>query len=353
MSELDQLPPEQRAVLSLLLRQGKGYDDVAALLRIDPDAVRARALAAMTALGPPELSELAPEIRAEVGDYLLRQQTADESEATRALFRSSGGARSWAQTVSERVSELAAEPLPPVPPSPPGPANQPRPMLIPPPPPSPPSRGPAPAAPGEGQPPAPIQPPRRPAAGVEREPEAEDKVAARSRIGGYLVLGALAVIIAVVVIIALNGGFGSGGSGGNGVVSASTSTPASSTTSTSTAQPKIVAQINFSPPNGSSHALAVANIIVQGNLKAFALSAQGLAPTNGFAYAVWLYNSQTNAKLLGFINQQVTSNGQAKAIAALPADASHYREMVITRETAPKPAQPGPVVLVGQLGSAA
>src|SRR5271167_4129876 len=103
MSELDQLPPEQRAVLSLLLRQGKGYDDVASLLRIEPDAVQARALAALTALGPPELSDLAPEIRQEVGDYVLGQQTPAESEATRALFRSSGGARAWGEAVSEKV----------------------------------------------------------------------------------------------------------------------------------------------------------------------------------------------------------------------------------------------------------
>src|SRR5271167_4606311 len=127
MSDLDQLPPEQRAVLSLLLRQGKGYDDVATLLRIDPDAVRGRALSALTALGPDELSELAPEIRQEVGDYLLGQQTPPEREATRALFGSSGGARSWAQVVRGKISGLSDEPLPSIPPARPPQAGAPAP----------------------------------------------------------------------------------------------------------------------------------------------------------------------------------------------------------------------------------
>jgi len=46
MSQLDNLPPDQRAVLSLLLRQGKSYADVAGLLHIDDGVVRERAQAA-------------------------------------------------------------------------------------------------------------------------------------------------------------------------------------------------------------------------------------------------------------------------------------------------------------------
>lgn len=394
MTDLDQLPPEQRAVLSLLLRQGKGYDDVAALLRIEPEAVRARALAALTALGPPELSDLAPEIRQEVGDYLLAQQTPSESEATRALFKSSGGARAWGEAVSEKVSDLAAEPLPEIPRGRPF-AVVPPPSATPAPPPSgdlpprpatlgpespktpktptprpaasgPPSAGerrppaPGPASPA-ARPPGGTAPPTRAVPPPPSPPSAEDAHAGAegaersSRRGGYLVLAAVAVILAAVIVVIIDGGFSSGSSSDNGAITATRTTQATSR-STSTAAPRIEAQINFSPAVAGSRALAVANIIAQGTLKAFALSAQGLAPTNGFAYAVWLYNSQTDAKLLGFIPQQVTAtgptSGQAKAIAALPPNASRYREMVITRETAPKPTQPGPIVLVGQLGSA-
>ncbi len=371
MSDLDQLPPEQRAVLSLLLRQGKRYDDVASLLRIDADAVRERAFSALTALGPAELSELAPEIRQEVGDYLLGQQTPAESEATRALFKSSGGARTWAEEVSGKLSELSPEPLPPVPPARATSAGTPPIRAVPPPaPPRAPAEPPRAAGPADatearrrpartgkrpeqpasgGPSPRRVPPAAPPPPGGDGEPDRDEASAERaSRRGGYLVLAALAVIIAVAVIVILNSG---GGSNDNAAVTGTT-TARTTATSTSAAQPKIEAQINFTPPDPTSHALAIADIISQGSLKAFALTAQGLAPTNGFAYAVWLYNSATNAKLLGFIDQAVTANGQAKAISPLPADASSYREIVITKETATKPTQPGPIVLVGQLGSA-
>jgi len=371
MSDLDQLPPEQRAVLSLLLRQGKGYDDVAALLRIDPEAVRERAVAALTALGPGQLSELSPQIRLEVGDYLLGQQTPSEGEATRALFQSSPDARDWAESVASQVAELSANPLPEIPAAAATtgapPATPLRPPAEPPaePPEPPPGPGDADEPPAAtkrpGRPGAP--PPRRPPAagpGLRRVPPATEADgpdrggrAPSSRRGGYVVLGALAVILAVVIIIILNGGISGGGGNDNAAVTGTTATTSSvSHSTTSAAAPKIEAQINFTPPNPSSHALAVADIISQGSLKAFALTAQGLAPTDGFAYAVWLYNSPSDAKLLGFINQQVTSNGQAKAIAPLPADAAHFGEIVITKETAPKPTQPGTIVLTGQLGSA-
>jgi len=39
MSRLDALPADQKSVLQLLLRQGKGYDDLSGLLRLDADEV--------------------------------------------------------------------------------------------------------------------------------------------------------------------------------------------------------------------------------------------------------------------------------------------------------------------------
>ncbi len=52
MASLDSLPPDQRAVLQLVLQRGRSYDDIAQLLSIDRAAVRDRALAAFDALGP-------------------------------------------------------------------------------------------------------------------------------------------------------------------------------------------------------------------------------------------------------------------------------------------------------------
>jgi Sigma-70, region 4 len=55
MSRLDDLPPDQRAVLLLLIQQGKSQAEIADMLGISPDAVRDRARAALSALadGPP------------------------------------------------------------------------------------------------------------------------------------------------------------------------------------------------------------------------------------------------------------------------------------------------------------
>ncbi len=63
MSRLDDLPPDQRAVLLLLVAQGKSHAEIADMLGISTDAVRDRAHAALSALaddppidGSPEAS---------------------------------------------------------------------------------------------------------------------------------------------------------------------------------------------------------------------------------------------------------------------------------------------------------
>jgi Anti-sigma-K factor rskA/Sigma-70, region 4 len=54
MTEPDRLPPDQRAVLSLVLDRGKSYAEVAAMLAIPEAAVRERARAALDALARAE-----------------------------------------------------------------------------------------------------------------------------------------------------------------------------------------------------------------------------------------------------------------------------------------------------------
>ena len=52
MAPLEPLAPDQRAVVSLVLQQGRSYDEIAALLGIDAGAVRVRAQAGLAALHP-------------------------------------------------------------------------------------------------------------------------------------------------------------------------------------------------------------------------------------------------------------------------------------------------------------
>ena len=53
MGALDNLPPDQRAVLQMVLQRGRSYDEIASVLSIDRAAVRQRALDGFDAITPP------------------------------------------------------------------------------------------------------------------------------------------------------------------------------------------------------------------------------------------------------------------------------------------------------------
>ncbi|HXC45938.1 MAG TPA: anti-sigma factor, partial [Solirubrobacteraceae bacterium] len=119
--------------------------------------------------------------------------------------------------------------------------------------------------------------------------------------------------------------------------------------STSTAKsPKATldSTIRLSSTEPSNKAVGVAYVLSEGSRRAFYITAQGLAPSNGFFYAVWLYNSPSNAKPLGRASS-VGSNGQMQGGNPLPSDAGDYAKFIVTRETSTHPKEPGPTVLSG------
>ena len=69
MASLESLPPDQRAVLQLVLRRGRSYDDIAQLLAVDRAGVRRARAAALDAIGP--RTRVPAERRALITDYLL------------------------------------------------------------------------------------------------------------------------------------------------------------------------------------------------------------------------------------------------------------------------------------------
>src|SRR4051812_31687014 len=115
MSRIDDLAPDQRAVLQLLLKQGKSYVELGAMLRMDRDTVRDRARAALEDLGPRDGAPLAPERRAETADYLLGQQSASERQETREFLEGSAAGRAWARVVAGELKPLAGDSLPDIP----------------------------------------------------------------------------------------------------------------------------------------------------------------------------------------------------------------------------------------------
>ena len=127
----------------------------------------------------------------------------------------------------------------------------------------------------------------------------------------------------------------------------STSSPAGRTTAA--ARPATPApKINLVSANGSNSTAAVAEVVRQGNNAAVAIVGHGLPPnTRHNAYAVWLYNAPRDAVLLGFVNPGVGKNGRLATTGPLPANAPHFKQLLITVETTVNPQQPGPVILRG------
>jgi hypothetical protein len=295
MARLDQLPPDQRAVLQLLLKQGKSYGEIASVLRIERSAVKARAHDALNALGP-EDTDLIEDRRDEIGDHLLGQQDEGQKAATRSFLEGSPAGRAWARVVSSELREFAPDGLPEIP--------------------------------GEG-------------AELDEAPRAEQERS--SKLGGLLLIAGLGIAIAVVLILLLSGGDDNNNKG-TGPVGGTTTTPASTSTT-----PQVEAQVNLFPPGGGKKPLGVANVITQQGQRAIAVVGQDLPP-NGkrFAYALWLENSPSVAKRLGFFGT-VKKNGRLQGLVGVPTDFANYSKLVVTRETQRNPKVPGPVVLSGNL----
>jgi hypothetical protein len=389
MASLDSLPGDQRAVLQLVLGRGRSYDEIARLLSINPTAVRERAVAALDALGPQ--TKVDPEHRASISDYLLGQLPEAEIDGVRARLAGSASERAWARVISSELAPLASGPLPdiPVEADPVDAAAEPTPSAPPPPPSLPPVLPPA-VTPGPGDTQgaggapdagdggagdaeqAPEPPSRRRGRRGRREKTAAEAVAAAtgsvvpevdagagearsSRLGGMILIGVSVAVVAIILIVVLS----SGGSSKKPQPVASTPTTASTasatTTPTTSSTAKVIAQINLKPTAAGSKAAGIAEVLNEGSTNGIAIVAQNVTPNTTHppnAYAVWLYNSPTDAHILGFVNPAVGATGRLSTAGGLPANASHYKQLIVTVETSASPKTPGQIILSGPLAGA-
>ena len=327
MADLDSLPADQRAALQLLLKQGQSYDQLAVLLGIGPDAVRDRAHAALAALGP--ATDLSESDRATIADYLLGQQSESEREGTRLVIAGSDSAQAWARGASQALAPLAGGALPDIPSVEAAPPTEPK----------------AEPAAYEDEPPAYEEGPTEEAGSADRAARAAP-ARPSSRLGGALLLGGLGVIVAVVLILIINGG-----GDDSSKKSSSTLSTNPSTQTTPSGQQRPVAQVNLTSASGNSRQVGLAQVFENGNRRAIIVAGQGLQPG---AYALWLYNSGSDAKLLGFVPERVGKDGRFATQGELPTNAEKYKQLVVTQETVTSttkkaPSQPGEVVLQGDL----
>lgn len=292
MSRIESLPADQRAVLALLLREGRGYDELSGLLSVDRTEVRRRAHDALAALGPADGARIEAREREQISDHLLCQDSGEERVATRDLLERSPAARAWALPVAAELRELAPDRVP----------------------------------------------------GVPSGPRS-------SRRAGAVLLGVSGVLIAAIAAVVLLVSSRDGGSAAGGTAAGAAATSAAGATQP---QPKVEAQVNLAPPASRKASRAIGIVLVQRaqGRRQIVAAIQGLPKPKAGGYGMWLYTSTATARWLGFFASQ-DAQGRLLARGELPAPLQDYREILVTRESRGNPGRPGPVFLRGPIRTAA
>jgi Anti-sigma-K factor rskA/Sigma-70, region 4 len=293
VATFDQLSAEQKAILELVLKQGRSYGQLADTLGMSEARVRELARDALVELAPISAQRVEDDWRGQLADYVLGQQSGPETTATRGHLRRSEAARSWMHSLLDSLDGLYEDRDAPVIPDSERGRDR--------------SRRAAAHGPSGQAAAAPRRRRRRLLAGV-----------------GALALVVLAAVLMWPVGVLMGDDDGDGASGG-------TVTNASSQ-QTATRGPAGIAIV--ADRNGKRQ------LIVQ---------AAGLQPSGqNQAYEVWLYNSRTDAKSIG---AQVTDqNGNYQGAGPLPADYSKYRFIDVSREPVNKdPSHSGDSVLRGRV----
>jgi hypothetical protein len=306
MPGIERLPPDQRAVLQLLLKQGRSYDDLSSVLRMDADSVRDRAHLALETLGPD--TDLSDERLDEVSDYLLGQQPASARAQTRDFLADSASGRAWARVVAGELRPLAAD-------------------------------GGLPEVPADGE------EVEEAFDALEARRERRQDVERSSRLGGIMLLIGLGVALAVVIVLLVRGG----GDDGNGEEGNTGETPPAQAQ-----EPQVVGQINLLPPDGGESPLAAAQLLAVEQGLAIRIVAEELDPvTEDLVYALWLYNSDDDAELIGYPTAQPTAEEPLLAAqqCCLPPTVGEYESLIITAEGRDEETatSPGEIVLEGAI----
>jgi Anti-sigma-K factor rskA/Sigma-70, region 4 len=278
MATFDQLSPEQRAIVELVLRQGKTYGELADMLSMPEARVRELARDALVELAPVSVRGVEEDWRGQLADYVLGQQSGPEATATKGHLRRSEAARSWARSLLDSLEQFYAN-------------------------------GSVPAIP-EGE-----RRPRR-AAPAEREPSARPALAvpADPVMRRRLLAGAGVVLLILLVVLVWPVGVLTGSGDDN----APSAEPAASNTGN---------QQNAT--NGQPAGIAI--VVQRGDKKQLLVQAANLPPSGqNEGYYVWLYNSPGDAKSLG--GQVTDQRGSYQALGNFPADYKEYKYIDISRQ---------------------
>src|SRR5687767_14086856 len=321
MATFDQLPPEQRAILELVLQRRQSYSDLADMLGMPAVRVRELAREALADLSPRSASRVDTEWRGQVADYLLGQQTGPEGTATRGHLKRSEAARLWALSLLDSLDHLYKDGEHPViPEGEAAPVREPRRRREP-------RESPFARRPRRERP---VREPREPRETLEpREPKpdrparpltpAAAEVVRRRRIAGAAAAATLFLFALFVWPIGLLTGDDDGDGGGdNGGEQADD-------------QPRVLGQLLLRPQQGERGAVGIALITERDGERSLLVQARGLRPTRqGQAYEVWLFNNQREAVSMGA--QLTDRQGNYQGAGRLPEDYEKYQFLDISRE---------------------
>ena len=307
MPSLEDLTAPQRAILQLLLKQGKSYDEIATLLKSSASSIQGRAREAIAALGP-EKPQIGSDRHSEIADYLLGQQGASRRAATREYLEASAPGRAWARAVAGELRPIAGDSLPEIP-----------------------------AEPAEVD---------QAFEAMRSRARRQEEVQKSSQLGTRLLFGAAGLVVAIVLIVVL--GVFSGDDGGS-----DTPTETTVTRTTPTEDPVAVAEGTLRAADGADGSPSGQMGIIQyptRNLFKLLVAAKGLkAAPSGSAYGLWLYTSRSDSAFVGFPKNKVDSKGELEVVADLSPDTKTYREVLLTLERVDEPTKPGDIVLRGTL----
>ncbi len=285
MATFDQLSPEQRAIVELVLQQGKTYPELADMLGMPESRVRELARDALVELAPVSVRGVEEDWRGQLADYVLGQQAGPEATATKGHLRRSEAARSWARSLLDSLEQLYPNgSVPAIPEGERGRAKR--------------------AAP-------------EPSAGpVAAGPLASGDAVMRRR----LLAGAAAAAVILLAVLLWPIGLLTGDDDESTSNASSDNTPAAQTGNQNQNQAAATGQ-----PAG------IAIVVDQGGKKQLLVQAAGLAPSGqNEGYYVWLYNSPNDAKSLG--GQITDQQGGYQAIGAFPADYAKYKFIDVTKQ---------------------